>query len=198
MQQDVLGLDVAVDDAVAVGVVERRGGLGGDAHRVGHGQLLLAADPVADGLALDERHDVIEEAVGVARVDESQDVRVLQVGGGLDLGQEAFGADDGAEFGAQDLDRDLAVVLDVLGQVHGGHAARAEFALESVAIGERVDELRGNHGHVRVLPGGARRRLEFGEWEPHRVSFELREGKGPDWRSRVRAARFPSCCPARP
>ena len=155
MQQDVLGLDVAVDDAVAVRVVERRGDLGGDAHRVGHRQLLFAADPVADGLALDERHHVIEEAVGVARVDEPEDVRVLQVGGGLDLGEEALGADHGAEFGTQHLDRHLAVVLDVVGQVDGGHAAGAELALEGVAVGERVGQLGRNHGHDKDLPQGS-------------------------------------------
>ena len=47
VQQDVLGLDVAVDHAVAVGVVERVGDLGGDADRVGDGELLLAVQPIA-------------------------------------------------------------------------------------------------------------------------------------------------------
>ena len=42
VQQDVLRLDVAMDDAVAVGVVEGAGDLGGDAHGVGDGELLLA------------------------------------------------------------------------------------------------------------------------------------------------------------
>ena len=48
---------------------------------------------------------------------------MLEVGGGLDLGEEAFGADDGGEFGAEDLDGDGAVVLEVVGEVDGGHAA---------------------------------------------------------------------------
>ena len=69
---------------------------------------------------------------------------MLQVGGGLDLGEEALGADDGGELGAQDLDGDLAVVLEVLGEVHRGHAARAELALDPVAVGE-CGELRGVH-----------------------------------------------------
>ena len=47
VQQDVLGLDVAVDHAVAVGVVERAGDFGGDPDGVGDRKLLLAREPVA-------------------------------------------------------------------------------------------------------------------------------------------------------
>ena len=54
-----------------------------------------------------------------------QDVRVLEIGGGLDLAQEPLGADHRGQLGAQDLDRDLAVVLEVLREVHRGHAALA-------------------------------------------------------------------------
>ena len=41
------------------------------------------------------------------------------------------------ELGLEDLDRDLPVVLFVVREIHGGHAARAELALEAVAAGER-------------------------------------------------------------
>ena len=50
--------------------------------------------------------------------------------------EEPLGADDGGQFRPQHLDRHAAVVLDVLGQVDGGHAALAELALEAVAVGE--------------------------------------------------------------
>ena len=71
---------------------------------------------------------------------------VLQAGGRLDLGKEALAADDGAQLGAQDLDRDLAGVLEVLGEVDGGHAALAELTLEAIAIGEGDREaLLGRH-----------------------------------------------------
>ena len=64
--------------------------------------------------------------------------------GRLDLAQEALGAERGGELGAQDLDRDLAVVPEVLGEVDRGHAARAELALDPVAVGERrVEAVRG-------------------------------------------------------
>ena len=61
---------------------------------------------------------------------------MLEVGGGLDLAQEALGADDGGEFGAEDLDGDGAIVLEVVREVDRGHAALAELALDAVAVGQ--------------------------------------------------------------
>ena len=80
VQQDVLGLDVAVDDAVAVRVVERGGDLGGDAHGVRDGEVLLALQPVAQRFPFHERHDVVRGAVHLAAVDEAEDVGMLQRG----------------------------------------------------------------------------------------------------------------------
>ncbi len=61
---------------------------------------------------------------------------MLEVGGDLDLGEEPVAADDGTQFGVEDLDGDLAGVLQVLGEIDGGHAALAQLALEAVAVGE--------------------------------------------------------------
>ena len=61
---------------------------------------------------------------------------MLEVGGDLDLGEEAVAADDGGELGVEDLDGDLAAVLQVLGEVDGGHAALAQLALETIAVGQ--------------------------------------------------------------
>ena len=46
LEQDVLGLEVAVDDAVLVRVVERARHADRDAHRFVDRQLLLAVEPV--------------------------------------------------------------------------------------------------------------------------------------------------------
>ena len=76
---------------------------------------------------------------------------MLEVGGGLDLGEEPLGADHGGQLGPQHLDRHLAVVPEVLRQVDGGHAARAELALEAVAVGQSASVRRGS-GSVTVSP----------------------------------------------
>ncbi len=47
VQEDVLGLDVPVNDLMAMRIVERRSHLRGDADRIGHGELLLPAQAVA-------------------------------------------------------------------------------------------------------------------------------------------------------
>ena len=61
---------------------------------------------------------------------------MLQPGGGADLGEEALGAEGGAEVGMQHLDGDVAIVLEVVREVDRGHAASAEFALDGIAVGQ--------------------------------------------------------------
>ena len=160
VQQQILRLDVAMDDAVAMRVVERIGDLAGDAHGFVDAELRLARELLADGLALDEGHDVVQEPVSLARVEEREDVRVAQGGGGLDLDDEAFGAEDGGEFGFEDLDRDLAIVLQVLGEIDGRHAALAELAEDAVAVGEGEDQCHRAEREVmvRAVRGTPRRR----------------------------------------
>ena len=58
---------------------------------------------------------------------------MLQVGRRLDLSQEAFPADDRRQFRLQHFQGDVAVVLQVLGQIHRGHAAFAKLTLDGVA-----------------------------------------------------------------
>ena len=78
---------------------------------------------------------------------------MLEVGGELDLGQEPLGADHGGELRAQHLERDLAVVLQVLRQVDRRHAAGADLAFDPVAVGEGYLEPALELGHVGLLRG---------------------------------------------
>ncbi len=169
MQQDVLGLDVAVDHAVAVGVVERARHLARDPDRVRHRELLLPREPVAERLPFHEGHDVEEKlgdwaigrfgdwTAGDPRIEQGQDVRVLQRGGGADLGEEPLGADHRGQLGAEHLDRHLAVVPQVLGQVHRGHPAMPQLPLDAVAVGKGAGEPGGDGDHrvkmQRLAPG---------------------------------------------
>ena len=141
LEQDVLGLDVAMDHAGGVRVAERVGDFARDPHGFVDRQLLLARQPVAQGLALARTASRRKRvAVHAPRIEERQDVRMLQIRGGLDLGEEPLGADHGGELGPQDLERDLAIVSEVVREVDGGHAALAQLALDPVAICEAGGE----------------------------------------------------------
>ena len=136
LQEDVLGLDVPVHDPLRVRMAERVGDLPRDAHGLVERELLLALEPVAEGLAGDERHHIVEHAPGLAAVEEREDVRMLQLGRRLDLGQETLGAERGGEIGVHDLDRDLPVVAEVVREMHRRHPALADLPLKAVAVGE--------------------------------------------------------------
>ena len=62
LQQDVLGLDVAVHDPLPMGVVERGGHFLRQAECIVDRQLLLAGEAIAQRLARDVGHDVIQQA----------------------------------------------------------------------------------------------------------------------------------------
>ena len=152
-EEHVLRLDVAMDDAVAVGVVQGGRGLARDPERVAHRELLLAGEAGAEGLALDVGHGEPEPAGRVARVEHGEDVRVLEPGREADLAKEALGAESGGELGVEDLEGDGAVVLEVAGEEDGGHATAAELALERVTAAKPCLEVRPQVGHVRFVSG---------------------------------------------
>ena len=77
-----------------------------------------------------------------ARVEHGEDVRVLESGGEADLALEPVGPERGGQLGVEHLERDRAVVLEVLGQEHGGHPPAPELALERVARAQAVLKLR--------------------------------------------------------
>jgi hypothetical protein len=84
-----------MDHPVSVRIAQGVRYLAGDAQRVVEGELLLALQPVAQRFPFYEGHDVIQESAGRFRrtpgVIQRQDMRMVQVGGGRDLAQEALG-----------------------------------------------------------------------------------------------------------
>ncbi len=65
---------------------------------------------------------------------------VLEIRCGFDLLHEPLGTKHRGERGSEDLDRDLAVVLDVVGEIDGCHAAFTQMPLDPVAVGEGCGE----------------------------------------------------------
>ena len=67
---------------------------------------------------------------------------MLEPGGDFDLAGEALGPQRRGQLGPQHLHRDVAMVLEVLGEIDRGHAALAQLPLDAVAVGEGGGESR--------------------------------------------------------
>jgi hypothetical protein len=63
-----------------------------------------------------------------------EDVRVVEPRGNLDLAQKTVGAERGGQLGVEDLERNLAIVLQIVGEVNRGHPASAELTLDFVLV----------------------------------------------------------------
>ena len=82
---------------------------------------------------------------------------------------------DAASSGRRTLTRHLALVLQVLGEVHGGHAALPELALEAVAVLQGVGQgwVDGGHGCREIYS-----RLPVRGWSHSVISSGARNRPG--------------------
>ena len=133
-QQDVGRLHVAMDDTRSVRIAERGGELSPQR------QHPLARHPPrrrqrdVEGLAVDQLHRDIGDAVRLAHVVDRGDVGMAQRAGRARLSQETLAQVGMARVvGLQDLDRDRAADVRIAGAVYVGHRALAEAALDTVA-----------------------------------------------------------------
>src|SRR5437899_46928 len=74
LDEHVVRLDVAVDDAALVGIGQRAGHLAHDAHAVLGRQLLFPFDPVGEAAALDALHGQVEQVLLLADEMQRHDV----------------------------------------------------------------------------------------------------------------------------
>ena len=161
LEQDVRGLDVAVDHLLPVGVVERFGRFAREPEGVRQREPPLPVEQVAQRAALDVGRDVVEEAVELARIVERQEVGMPQPGREPDLSQEALRAERLAELRLEHLERDDPVVPLVAGPVHHRHPAAPDLPLDGVAgLEGRPGAGRGDR--ARAGPG----RRSFSEYRP--------------------------------
>lgn len=137
VEQDILGLHIAVDDPAAVRVGQCVADLAGDAQRVVDRKLFLSFKAASERLALHVRHGVPEEPIGITGIEEWQDVRMGQSGSRFHLPMEAHGTELVGELGLQDLEGDQAMMPEVSSQKYDGHTAMPQLAPERVSTGER-------------------------------------------------------------
>ena len=107
----------------------------------------LAAEDVGQARAVDVLHDDVVGAALLAPVVDTDDVGVVEVGGGLCLPPEALDERRVAgELREQHLDRDRPVEQQVAGEEDLGHAPPRDPALDLVAA---VEDERFLYGHPR-------------------------------------------------
>ena len=148
VDDDVVRLDVAVDDPVAVRVAERSEDLArvrdGDRHRA----RATLADQLLERAPLDVLHDDEVRAVRLPAVVDRDDVRMGEPGGVRRLAAEALDELVVVRVAlVQDLHRDPPAELLVLREVDVGHPSAAELPGDPVARGEErsVERVLGRH-----------------------------------------------------
>jgi hypothetical protein len=72
---------------------------------------------------------------------------MLQPSDKTDFALEPLGPGGRGQFGSDHLERDGAIVLEVAGEVHRGHAAATELALDQVSTGQGGLEGSGDTRH---------------------------------------------------
>ena len=78
VQQDVFRLDVAMDNSLAMGVVEGGSDLPRYLHCLVQCELLFAVELLPQRITFDIGHHIIQNAVHLTRVDQREDARVLE------------------------------------------------------------------------------------------------------------------------
>ena len=140
-EQDVGRLDVAVDEPAAMSHVEGTCHLRQDRERQARLEGSVALEPLAQVGPVHVAHRDVENAVGLARVEDRDHVRVVELCDDLRFTQEALAeALVLGQLGGQQLQRRLSMQPLVLGQIHDAHTALADDRLDPVASEHGPDQ----------------------------------------------------------
>ena len=118
----------------ALAVDELAARLGGPARARRTLRWLYDAPALPERLPVHVGHDIEEATTRLSRIQQRQDVRMLEPGRRPDLLKKAFPAQCGGDVIPDDLDRDPPLMPDVMRQIDARHPSGAERPLEPVSI----------------------------------------------------------------
>jgi hypothetical protein len=136
VDEHVLRLEIAVDDALRVGGGKPGADLTEDSERARQRHPLLALHHRTEVITIDELHRQEAQVAVVGEVVDAQHVRVRDLARKRDLAAKAFESGVLVDIAAHDLERYLYLELGVVRAEHLTHAALAERAEDAVARAE--------------------------------------------------------------
>ncbi len=149
-----MGLDVAVDDPVAVREAKRIEDLERERDGLADRERATGEDELLEASALDHLHGDVVRPLGLAAIVDRDDVRVGERRSRLRLAPKALDEELVVRVAVvQDLDRHAPAEVLVFGQIDVRHTSGAQLAQDPVApVEERVDQ-RVGYGHLRFRLG---------------------------------------------
>jgi hypothetical protein len=103
LQHDVVRLDIAVYDAIPMGVIERSRHFQRDYYGFVNGKHLLVIQSIAQRLPLDVRHDIVQGPGSLSGIEDWQDMWMRELRSELDLPDEPVRPDYLSDIWPQDL-----------------------------------------------------------------------------------------------
>ena len=134
LHENVLRLQVAVDYAVRVRVIEGVRDCDGNPNCFVDGKLLLTIQPCSKRLSIHKRHYVVEKTVRGSRIEKRKKIRVLKIRRNSDFREKPLWTEHGAELRIQEFEGDRPLVTQILREINRRHSTGANFALDVVTI----------------------------------------------------------------
>jgi hypothetical protein len=107
---------------------------GQNPYRVRYRELACSSKSLPQGLALHIGHDVVQEFLRLAGIQERQDMWVLELRCYFYFMKEALRAKACTQFRPEHLNSNHATMLKIAGKVDSGHAPVPELSLEYVSV----------------------------------------------------------------
>src|SRR5262245_32876620 len=140
-EEDVLRLYVAMNDAAPVCGVEGARYIARDAHSFIEQHRVLMVDALAQRAVRLVRHDIEEQPVGLPRVVERENMRMLKLRCCPDLSEKQLGPQRRCNRAMKYLYRHLPIMTDVVGKKYRRHPAAAEHPPDAVAASENFRQM---------------------------------------------------------